>query len=312
MFDAGQYEEAIDAFIMMNGYKDSVSYIQQANAEIEKAEQYSDAISAMNTGTIESVNRAKNMFEELDDYKDSAQLAEECSNLLKDAAFQTYNNALALMDAQKYKTAWERFSKYPEYADSSEKMQECMAALFSEAEQLYKDKDYRPAFLLFEFCRSNAYSASKAKEKMDKCNDAYVSSLLGGKWIDEDAAFPLYSHEKHITVYSIQYRYVGNKIEFSVSYSIKKTGNYTGTYGDFWGESSPYFTDFGQCNLSLTGSSFTLSVDYDALMRGFRDGDFDRAILSMGYQLTSNYYDGFDFYFSQEDLEKTDLYGNLI
>lgn len=67
LFDAGQYEEAIDAFEALDGYKDSADKINECNTAILDIE-YNDAIALFDAGNIVEAYEA---FIALDGYKDS-------------------------------------------------------------------------------------------------------------------------------------------------------------------------------------------------------------------------------------------------
>ena len=315
LFKGEKYDEAIIAFTALDGYKDSTAYIRRANTGLNNAKQYAEAVSLMDTGTDTSIEQAKAKFEELSDYKDSKHLAKKCNDKLIENASKSYKTALGYMEKTKYQEAYEQFGKYPDYSDSSDKMQECLKKLFSEAVSLYNGKDYRKAFSIFQYCEEKSYSANKSTEYMGKCNDSYKSMIQAGEWLNVDTTYPIISSEKSITVNSIRYRYNNNTIEFSVDYSIKKN-EFTDAFYDFDAETSPYFTTFTEEKLDIDGKSFTFSVDYEKLMRGFRNGDYTKVCLGVDYLWESNekmaYYDSITEYFSQGDLEKIDLYGKAF
>ena len=74
-----QYEEAIEAFTALDGYKDSAEQIQSAKnsiADIERAAEYDRAIQLLETGKSEKENEAYYLLMELGDYEDAKNLLE--------------------------------------------------------------------------------------------------------------------------------------------------------------------------------------------------------------------------------------------
>ena len=118
--------------------------------------------------------------------------------------------------------------------------------------------------------------------------------------------------------YSIYSDSVINEIFSADQISILRHVNSINYYSiyDFDAETSPYFTTFTEEKLDIDGKSFTFSVDYEKLMRGFRNGDYTKVCLGVDYLWESNekmaYYDSITEYFSQGDLEKIDLYGKAF
>ena len=71
LMDAGKYSEAISAFEAMDGYRDSISKIEECNNR-----KYNDAIALMDAGKY---SEAISAFEAMDGYKDSISKIEECN-----------------------------------------------------------------------------------------------------------------------------------------------------------------------------------------------------------------------------------------
>ena len=74
-----QYEEAIEAFTALDGYKDSAEQIQSAKnsiADMERATEYDRAIQLLETGKSEKENEAYYLLMELGDYEDAKNLLE--------------------------------------------------------------------------------------------------------------------------------------------------------------------------------------------------------------------------------------------
>lgn len=77
LMEQGKYEEAIEAFTALDGYKDSAEQIQAANNEIadmERAVKYDRAIQLLETGKSEKENDAYHLLMELGDYQDAKNL----------------------------------------------------------------------------------------------------------------------------------------------------------------------------------------------------------------------------------------------
>ena len=74
LMDAGKYTDAISAFEALEGYKDSVTKINECNTAILDSK-YNDAIALMDAGKYTDAISA---FEALEGYKDSVNKIEEC------------------------------------------------------------------------------------------------------------------------------------------------------------------------------------------------------------------------------------------
>ena len=81
LLDAGQYEEAIEAFTALEGYKDSAEYIRIAENAIEELERaaeleetYNNAIQLLDSGVSANENEAYHILMGLGDYKDAKEL----------------------------------------------------------------------------------------------------------------------------------------------------------------------------------------------------------------------------------------------
>ena len=79
LMEQGKYEEAIQAFSALDGYKDSAEQIQSAKnsiADMERAAGYDRAIQLLETGKSENENEAYYLLMELGDYEDAKNLLE--------------------------------------------------------------------------------------------------------------------------------------------------------------------------------------------------------------------------------------------
>lgn len=77
LMEQESYEEAIEAFTALDGYKDSAAQIQAAKnviADMERAAEYDRAIQLLESGKSENENEAYHLLVELDDYEDAKNL----------------------------------------------------------------------------------------------------------------------------------------------------------------------------------------------------------------------------------------------
>ena len=112
MMAAGQYEQAIQAFTLMEGYKDSAEMILRCK--------YESALVMMEDGKYEEAIAA---FQPLD-YMDSKTMIKECEAAIIE---RDYNKAIALMGEGKHLDAG-NILKGIDYKDSAAKYEECRAA----------------------------------------------------------------------------------------------------------------------------------------------------------------------------------------
>lgn len=118
LMESGQYTQAIAAFEVLDGYKDSNEQISVCEIEILDGK-YNDAIALMDEGRYEEAIVA---FEALKNYKDSTSQVAICRELQAEKdVLEKYNEAIALMDAGKTMEAYEAFAALGEYKDSAEK-----------------------------------------------------------------------------------------------------------------------------------------------------------------------------------------------
>lgn len=114
LMEAGQYEEAISAFEAMDGYKDSITQIENCNTAILDIK-YNNAVALADTGEYEEAISA---FEALDGYRDSVAQITVCETAIKDSE---YNNAVALINTGDVISAYEALIALDGYKDSAEK-----------------------------------------------------------------------------------------------------------------------------------------------------------------------------------------------
>ena len=111
LMDAGKYEEAVDTFLLLGGYKDSADKILECK--------YNHAVELMNSGKYDEAIIA---FEALNGQKDSASMIDECN----------YLAAITLVDADKYEEALTVFKTLAGYKDSDVQIDNCYASTLGE------------------------------------------------------------------------------------------------------------------------------------------------------------------------------------
>lgn len=118
LMEAGEYEQAIAAFELMDGYKDSDALIDDCKIGILE-NKYNAAMALMKDAKYEEAIDAFTAI----DYKDSKTKIDECRVSIKELK---YEEALDLMAAGNYLDAG-RILKTLDYKDSAEKFAECRA-----------------------------------------------------------------------------------------------------------------------------------------------------------------------------------------
>ena len=156
LMDAGRYEEAIEVFEGLDGYKDSEEMIRQSREGILQ-QKYDAAMALMEAGKYEEAIAA---FTALD-YGDSAEMVLRCK----------YEIALALMEDGRYEEAIAAFSAL-DYGDSQDKIAECETAItdrtynealalmaegkYVDAAAILKDLGYKDSAEKYEECKAAA------------------------------------------------------------------------------------------------------------------------------------------------------------
>lgn len=119
-----RFNEAIEAFKALNGYKDSDRQIKECEAaiELEKIDKsYNAAIVLMNNGNYEE---AISVFKEIENYKDSQEQIEECMLVIEEKELaikeKSYGLAVDLMASGNYEEALKLFNELEDYKDSQE------------------------------------------------------------------------------------------------------------------------------------------------------------------------------------------------
>ncbi len=144
LFDAGQYEEAIPAFEVLGGYKDSAAQIkaakeaiseqerlkaeeerraEKARIEAENAAAYEKAAALQAAGQYEE---AIQVFAALNGYRDSAAQIEACKTAIYEP---DYTIAVELFNKKKYAQAARYFFVQNGFKDSDKYLKECRIRL---------------------------------------------------------------------------------------------------------------------------------------------------------------------------------------
>ena len=125
---------------------------------------YNNAVSLMNDNKCDD---AISIFKELDGYKNSTLLIDECNNEKK------YQEALKLMKEGKYENALINFNllKQKEYKDSKENAENCQNKVnesdYAKALRFYEEAKYNEAIVIFKKLGNYKDSEDQAK----KCNE---------------------------------------------------------------------------------------------------------------------------------------------
>ena len=233
--DEGSYEEAIEVFEELKGYKDSEEQITACQTAI-KERKYNEAIQLRDEGSYEvaidefvSLNgyrdskeqivvcqtaildlkyekavRLRNTgryeeaiseFEELDGYKDSEEQITGCKTDILD--FQ-YNEAVSLGDAGQYEEAIEKFKALNGYKDSDDQIEKCTNAI--------NDKAYNEALALYQegnfaeamaaFRALNGYKDSA--EKAIEIYYLYETECLKSAQVGDIVVFGTYEQDNSV------------------------------------------------------------------------------------------------------------------
>jgi tetratricopeptide (TPR) repeat protein len=154
LLDAGQYEEAIEAFEALDGYKDSRDKIMEAQAaqiEAKNAAAYEQAEALF---AAEDYDGAIAAFEALDGYSDSRDKILEVQTAQIDAENRAiYEQAEAMLAAGDYDGAEEAFSSLGEYSDARQMVLNTQEARrnsrYQSAVEFLSKKEYEDAYNIF-------------------------------------------------------------------------------------------------------------------------------------------------------------------
>ena len=194
LIDDGKYEEAIEAFEALDGYKDSADRIEECRTKI-KDRAYNAALKLMEEGKYDEAIKA---FEALGTYKESDKKVEECNTAILD---KKYNEAVSLVNNKKYYEAIEIFEALNGYKDSAKKIEECSAAIteiensdsYDIAIDLMNEGNYPDAIEFFQFIVDYKDSAEKIEECKTALKDidynAAVALMNEGKYAEAIVAF---------------------------------------------------------------------------------------------------------------------------
>lgn len=135
LMKAGQYNEAIEIFKQLDGYRDSTEMVTKCHYQI--------AIDLFNSGEY---GNAREIFLALNNYLD-------CDDMVRDCDYETANT---FFDKKEYSKAIEIFSSLDEWKDSRSKVQECMIA--EKADTIAKYKTVGSYVLLGKYEQDNDFS----------------------------------------------------------------------------------------------------------------------------------------------------------
>ena len=143
LFEAGQYQEAYEAFTALEEYADSQKRAAESQKK-EKAARYKEAVALYED---ERYDEAKAIFDSLGKYKKSASLADECEwrgNRLR------YIQAEELLDAGDYQAALEMFEALGKFRKSQEYAQAIREQLAAQEQARQELESYQQGLALKE------------------------------------------------------------------------------------------------------------------------------------------------------------------
>ena len=155
---------------------------------------------AMELYEDESYERARELFVELGDYENSAEMVNQCD----------YQLALEHMEDGEYEEAKALFVELDTFEDSAEKVVECNYEI---AQAALEAGEYQQAYELFLELGDYKDSAEMAKE----CRNKEIDALLQGHWEAVNSGLVF------------NYKFVGGRFEASLSVganSISNEGSY--------------------------------------------------------------------------------------
>ena len=129
---------------------------------------YNNAVDMMAEG---SLVEAHEIFVDLDDYKDSAEKAKECTYIQATNAFEDCD----------YKAAYEIFAKLEDYKDSAEKATECK---YNQATNAFDAADYETAHNIFCEIADYADSNEMAEKSLFLLHKANLASAHVGDVVE--------------------------------------------------------------------------------------------------------------------------------
>lgn len=137
LFDNEQYGEAKEIFVSLNGYKDSINYIEQINTKLqEQDQQYNEALSDME---LEDYQSAIVIFSQIQEYLDTNIYLQECVEHLLSQANELTSN-------EQYDEAIELLEDLPENINQYENIKETLANI----SELKQKKNYDIAVKLYD------------------------------------------------------------------------------------------------------------------------------------------------------------------
>lgn len=151
--EAGEYEQAIDAFKQLQDYSDSEDKVKECEVLYQEAilqDSYQEAVKSLEQGDYV---QAINVFAELGDYKDSQEQMQE-------ATYQYANN---LAENQYFYSAITMFDSLGEYEDSVSRVKEVQQLWIDYIYQLIEEGEYDDAW--DEYDLLNDYSPSPLSQE---------------------------------------------------------------------------------------------------------------------------------------------------
>ncbi len=273
----GKYEEAIEAFEALDGYKDSTDRIEECHTKI-KDNAYDAALKLMEEGEYDEAIKA---FEALDGYKESTKKIDECKTAILD---KKYNEAVSLVSSKKYAEAIKAFKALNGYKDSSDKIIECEMALkdidYNAAVALMTEGKYAEAVVVFEALGDHRDSAAKIEECKtaikDIDYDAAVALMTEGKYAEAIVAFEALGDHKDSTAKIEECNTALKDIDYDSAVALMTDGKYAEAIVAFeaLGDHRDSAAKIEECKTAIK------DIDYDAAVALMTEGKYAEAIVA--------------------------------
>ena len=239
LMNAGKYEDAIEAFEALDGYKDSNSKIKECRTEISDAKleaEYKQAVELMDEANYEE---AIKLFYKLNGYKDSKDKIASCEKKIQN---NKYNDAISLYRNGRYEDAIQAFSKLGNYLDSNAYIKMCNDAII--------ENKYLTANTYFN--KGDFVQAIKTYQELGDYKDSTEKLLLTWQYVVNRKTFAtgyfigkdLVAIKEDGTIYHTSDYPWTNIIEVSMGFKLMVGLKDDGTViavGD---------NDYGQCNVN--------------------------------------------------------------
>lgn len=212
LIDAKDYSAAKSALEELKGY----------NSDIETKIQLCDYSIAKNYLEKGKYDKAQELFTELKDYGDSADMVKECS----------YRNALSLIESKKYEEAIEILSKIKKYSDSSEKINEAKYLYVTENLSAKNETTVKYLTELAKIKYRN--SADLKQELLGTSSDSSLKFFVNTSSTDTETSLDSVSHLRsaYFHVIALDELYYGEKLTLKYTTQYDYSSSSTVTFSE--------------------------------------------------------------------------------